>query len=265
MIHFTPIRVIARIGPMEIYSWGVMIAIGYIVGLFLALKEAKRQGIPQTNIYNLSFCILLGAMIGARLCYVLLNLKTFILEPFKIFFLFEGGMTSYGGFIGATLAGFIYVRCTRLNFWKIADICALAGALGLAIGRVGCFLNGCCFGRQTHLPWGIIYSEESLAGEVGLGNVPIHPTQLYMSLNAFLIFIILYNLKKRKKFDGFLFLSFLILYSLGRFLIDSFRPWQPSDYILSPPFRGLSLSHLVCMVIFVVSGLLLWKRYKKAG
>ena len=212
-----------------------MVSIAVLLSTYLAAKKAKKDA---DHIYNLVAYIVIGLIIGGRLTYVLAHLKDFtnILDIFKIW---EGGLIFYGGLIGALLAASIYLKKNKLNFWKYLDILAPYTALGIAIGRIGCFLNGCCHGLKTNVPWAIYH----------LGELR-HPTQLYSSLNALIIFLILRKVKK--KFNGQIFLLFLLLYSATRFVIEFFRYYE---------FRIFSLtgSQIISIILFIIA-LILYKR-----
>ncbi len=208
MIPYATHPVLLDLGFLKIYSWGFMVAIAFIIATILAAKEAKRKKINPEKIYSLVTYIIIGAIIGSRIGYLLFNPTNFS----DIFKIWEGGMAFHGGFIGGLLFGFFYVRKNKLNFWEITDICTPSIPLAQAIGRIGCFLRGCCYGVATTLPWGINYLKEIR-----------HPTQIYSSLALLIIFIFLSKQKHKKNFNGALFLTYIIIYSVFRFLIEFIR------------------------------------------
>jgi len=240
MLPYTPHPVLLDLGFLKIYSWGFMVAIAFIAATILAAREAKRKGISPEKIYSLVAYIIIGAIIGSRIGYILFN-PTSISDIFKFW---EGGMAFHGGFIGGVLFGFFYVRKNKLNFWKITDICAPSIPLAQAIGRIGCFLRGCCYGIETTLPWGINY----------LGGIR-HPTQIYSSIALFLIFIFLSKQKHKKSFNGSLFLTYIIIYSIFRFFIDFIRA-EPRVLL------GLTGAQIVSIVLFVIA-IFIVLRFKK--
>lgn len=237
MIPYSPFRYI-DLGLFKIYMWGLMVSIAVLVSTFLAAKEAKKKKINPDNIYNIVAYILIGLIIGGRLTYVFAHLKDFtnIIDILKIW---EGGLIFYGGLLGALIAAFVYLKKNKLNFWKYADILAPYTALGIAIGRIGCFLNGCCYGLKTSMPWAIYH----------LGELR-HPTQIYSSINALIIFFILKKIKKR--FDGQIFLLFLLIYSTTRFIIEFFRYYEFRIY-------NLTGSQIISIIVFILA-LFLYKR-----
>jgi len=208
MLPYTPHPVLLNLGFLKIYSWGFMVAIAFIVATIISAKEAKRRNINPEKIYSLVTYIIIGAIIGSRIGYLLFNPTRFS----DIFKIWEGGMAFHGGFVGGLLFAFLYVRKNKLNFYDILDTCAPSIPLAQAIGRIGCFLRGCCYGVATTLPWGINYLKEVR-----------HPTQLYSSLALLIIFIFLSKQKYKKNFKGSLFLTYVIIYSVFRFFIEFIR------------------------------------------
>ncbi len=208
MLPYTPHPVLLDLGFLKIYSWGFMVAIAFIAATIISAKEAKRKNINPEKIYSLVTYIIIGAIIGSRIGYLLFNPTSFA----DIFKIWEGGMAFHGGFIGGLLFAYFYIKKNKLNFWEITDICTPSIPLAQAIGRIGCFLRGCCYGIETTLPWGINYLEKIR-----------HPTQIYSSIALFLIFIFLSKQKYKKNFKGALFLTYIIIYSMFRFFIEFIR------------------------------------------
>ena len=234
MLPYTPHPVLLDLGFLKIYSWGFMVAIAFIIATILAAREAKRKGISPEKIYSLVTYIIIGAIIGSRVGYLLFNPSnlTNFLDIFKFW---EGGLSFHGGFIGGLLFGFLYIKKNNLNFWKIADVIAPSIPIAHAIGRIGCFLRGCCYGIETTLPWGIQH----------LGEIR-HPTQIYSSIALFLIFIFLSKQKYKKSFNGSLFLTYIIIYGIFRFLIEFIRV-EPRILL------GLTGAQIVSIVLFVIA------------
>jgi len=240
MIPYITHPVLLDLGFLKIYSWGFMVALAFIVATILSAKEAKRKKIDHEKIYSLVAYIIIGAIIGSRIGYLLFN-PTSILDIFKFW---EGGLSFHGGFIGGTLFGFFYVKKNKLNFWEIADVVAPSIPLAQAIGRIGCFLRGCCYGIETALPWGINYLGETR-----------HPTQIYSSIALFLIFIFLSKQKYKKSFNGALFLTYIIIYSVFRFFIEFIRA-EPRVLF------GLTGAQIASIVLFVIA-IFIFLRFKK--
>ncbi len=242
-----------RIGPLVINSYGIMLALAFIVGLFITIRLGKKRGIQPDSIVDLAVVIMISAIIGARLLYVLFHLDEFRGRWIYTFLPVQpdgtiglGGLILLGGVIAAFLAGGWFVWKKGLPFWKVADSVAPALAFGIFLGRIGCFLNGCCFGKACSLPWGVTFPENSPAGYVFHG-VRIHPTQLYSSLYGLLIFFILIFLERKHRFDGFLFGMFLILYGIARFTVDFYRYYESQMFI----FAGMDFNQVVSIIMFL--------------
>ncbi|MBL7197817.1 MAG: prolipoprotein diacylglyceryl transferase [Candidatus Omnitrophica bacterium] len=211
--------VLFKIGPITIYTYGFMVFLGIIVGLYFALKEAKKQDIDTNKIIDLFFWIIIWGFIGARIIYIFTEWHYFLKFPLRVFFAREG-FVFYGGFISAFLFAIWYIKKRNLKLWETADILAPSIAIGHAIGRLGCFFYGCCYGKPTNSWIGIIFPPESPAGQSG---VPLIPTQLISSAVLFVIFCVLLIKKKHKKFQGEIFWIYVFLYAVARFIIEFFR------------------------------------------
>lgn len=243
-----------KLGPIVIHTYGVLVASGFLVGIALALKRAKKENISKDLILDLSLYILISGMVGARLFEVIVNFNEYRTDLWRIFKVWEGGLTYYGGLIAAIIVAIIFLKKNKLPVWKIGDIFAPSVAIGQAIGRLGCFSAGCCYGKPTDLPWAVTFvNPESLAP---LG-IPLHPTQLYSSLGNFIIFSILLVISRRKKFDGQIFWLYIIFYSVFRFLVEFLRD-DPRGPII---FNMLSVSQLIS-VIFLIVGIIMINRLK---
>jgi len=226
-----------KLGSVTIYSYGIMLALAFGVGIYLARKRAVTVGINSQTIMDLGVYVLISSIIGARLLYVLSNLSYYKTHPLEVVFS-RYGFIFYGGLILAIIVGSWYIKRQNLSVWKTADVIAPSIAIGHAIGRIGCFLNGCCYGKPTTLPWGVM-----LPGSDPLQLTRLHPTQLYSCASNLIIFCILTYLWKRRKFDGQIFLLYLILYAVARFTIEIYRGDNP--YIL----LHLTLSQILSIFI----------------
>jgi len=213
-----------QIGPIAIRYYGLMYVLAFFVGGWLLGKEVRRKGIPLSDDerWNFLALIYLSGILGARIYYVLFNWPYYSQSPWEIPAIWHGGLAIHGGFIGAVLAGWWYVRRHNLSFLRLADAGAPSVILGQAFGRFGNFMNGETHGVPTSMPWGIIFPPESPAGQE-FGAVPLHPTMLYeMGLNL-LIFALLWSIRKRPAKDGFILCAYLILYSIDRSIVSAFR------------------------------------------
>lgn len=212
--------ILFHFGGLTVHSYGLFIAAGFLLGIGLAIKEARRKGIPSEKILDLSFYIILSAILGSRLLFVLINYAHYLEHPLDFFKVWEGGLVFYGGLILSFLTGLWIIRKQKLPFWETADLMAPSIAIGQVFGRLGCFAAGCCFGQPTDRPWGVTFNHPDSLAPTG---IPLHPTQLYEALTALLIFFILWFLKKGQKVPGRLFLYYLFLYGLGRWILEFFR------------------------------------------
>lgn len=244
--------VLLKIGNFSLYSYGLMLFIAFILGIKLTQKRAKKFGVKEEIIINLAVYILIGVIIGARVLYVLNHWDEFKNDLIGIIAFWRGGLGGlmfFGGFIGGFLFGLIYAKKNKLPIFKMLDSISPAIALGEGITRIGCFLNGCCFGK----PWeqGLIFPPNSPAGATFF-NTKIHPTQLYSSLFGFILFFIILRLEKTRiiKKEGLLFSIFLFLYGLFRFLIDFLRYYEDKLNFLTNQIISLFLM-LIALIIFL--------------
>jgi len=228
---------------ITVYSYGLMLSIAIIVSTVLLLREAKKQGVAAEPLVDLILLVVLGGIIGARLFYVFFyDLSYFLTYPQEIFKFWQGGLVFYGGLIGGVVVAFWYLKRKRIAFLKTADLVAPFLALGYGIVRIGCFLNGCCYGQPTTAFWGIQFPV--------VDHLFRHPTQLYLSIMSFSIFIVLYYILRHRKFTGQVIVTYLILYSLGRALIEVFR-----ENLMVLPFA--TIAQVVSLIIFAM-GILIY-------
>ncbi len=245
------------IGPITIHTYGVMVAIGFLLGVGLALRQARKEGIPPERISDLSFYLLLAAIIGSRIFYILLNPGPYIKNPVAILKIWEGGLVFYGGLIFAVITGVIYIKRHNLSLWQIADIFAPSIAVGHAIGRLGCFFAGCCHGRPADLPWAVTFTDPHSLAPLGIA---LHPTQLYEAGGEFINFFILLLLRKRQAFRGEVFWSYVILYSILRFFVEFFR----GDAARGMLTQALSVAQAISIVMFFIAiGFMTFLRRKR--
>jgi len=269
---------IISIGPLAIRSYGLMLAIGFLSGIMFAAWRARKAGENPDHIYNISVWIVISSLLGARLYYIITHYSEFRVDDtgsvlVRIFLELKNmfwpigsdgqigisGLVLYGGLILATAASAYYLKKHRLSVLLYMDILAPSIGLGEFFTRIGCFLNGCCFGYPTDSVCGVVFPEDSAAGFY-YPNTPIHPAQLYNSFAGLLIFGLLVYLERYKKFNGFTALLFFILYSVGRFTIDFFRYYEKSM-----TFHGLSHNQILSLIVFIIAGSLLVYCSVRAG
>ncbi len=212
--------VLINIGGYSLHTYGVLLALGFLLAVWVGTREAHRIGLDPNLIIDLSFYVLVSALVGSRLFYVLTAWDEFQGNPAAVFFFWRGGLVFYGGLIFAFGAGTWFVRKNHLNFTQLADLAAPSIALGQALGRLGCFSAGCCYGAHTGLPWGVTFhNPESLAPP----GVPLHPTQIYEAAADFTIFLVLRTMRLKPKYQGRLFWFYLLFYSTARYIIEFYR------------------------------------------
>jgi len=201
---------------LPVRAYGTMIAVGAALGAWRAVRVAKkRYGIDPERVYDLALVCVLGGIVGSRIVYVLLNPHT---ESWgQLYAVWNGGLSFHGGVAFAVLCGWIYTARAKLSFAKCADLLAPSVAIGYAVARIGCFLNGCCYGAPTCLPWGVRFCEN------GHLTPPSHPTQIYAAIASLAIFLVLARLERLQGRPGFVFASYLGLYSIYRFAIEFLR------------------------------------------
>ncbi len=212
--------VLFKFGSVAVYSYGFLIAIGFFLGIWLATRGARRLGENPDKILDLCFYILVAAIVGSRFFYVATTWEFFADNPLEILKIWKGGLVFYGGFIGAAAVAVIYMQLNRLPIWKTADILAPALSLGQAVGRLGCFLAGCCYGRHGDVPWAVTFTDPSCLAPV---NTPLHPTQLYSAFTNLAIFIVLLAFSRRNRVPGRVFWTYVLLYGLTRSIIETLR------------------------------------------
>ncbi|HHV80699.1 MAG TPA: prolipoprotein diacylglyceryl transferase [bacterium] len=240
--------VILRLGNFSIRSWGLMVMTGIILAVLFAMREASKRDVDPENILDLSIILIISGIIGARVLYVLVNFNSYRDNLGFAFSIKTGGLAWPGAFLFALIATIFFIRWRKLSFWLIVDILAPYIALGYSVGRIGCFLNGCCFGKICEPAWWSVYM---------LGAYR-YPTQLVSSLTSFIIFLFLVT---RDWYDkpGKRFLVYIILYCVYRFIIEFYR--YNSTYI-----GGLSITQWGMLGTLIVTSLVLygksleWKR-----
>ena len=261
-----------HLGPLPVHWYGVMVALAFLVGLWTASRSALREGIAPERIIDLGPWLIVGAFVGARTLYVI----TFWREEFagapvvEMFKIWRGGVVFYGGLVGASLGFLLYAWLKKLPVWKGADILAPSIALGYVFGRIGCLMNGCCYGRICELPWAIqfpnqstVWQQQHLQGLVGPNDrsLPVHPTQIYESLLSLALYAALAWLYRRKRFDGQIFATYLVCYAVLRSFVEMFR----GDYPQYQRHLGgwVTPAHLVSVAI-LAAGLVLLRILPRA-
>mgnify|MGYP005840909335 CR=1 FL=1 len=235
---------------LPIRAYGLMLVIGFAAGIWRAARVASSRGIDPGRVYDIAMISLISGVLGARLVYVLLTPETESLGEF--FAIWDGGLTSFGGLL-AVAGWYLYARVTRESFWRLADLVAPSIPIGYALTRIGCFINGCCYGSPTSLPWGVRFREAS-----GL-TPPSHPTQIYASIANLLIFLALTRLERMGRGPGFVSFGYLGLYGIYRFLIEFLRAGITAEvWIL-----GMTHAQIVSLLLIAGCAVVIFTVYRK--
>lgn len=240
-------RVAFTLFGIDIMWYGILLAIGMLSATFIALKESKRLNIKEDDILNLAMITIPCGIIGARAYYVIFNWSFYSQNLSEILNFRGGGLAIHGGLLAGILAGFIYTKVKKLNFFKVADCVVLGLPLAQAIGRWGNYLNKEAHGGPTDLPWGILIDGQK-----------VHPTFLYESIWNVGVFIFLFLFRKKQKYEGQILINYVILYSIGRFFIEGLR----TDSLMLGPLKMAQVISLVFIVVGIISNYVLSRKNK---
>jgi len=244
---------ILTIGKITIHGYGLMIGIGFLLAVILGMYRAKKKGLEQEAVLDIAIYAILAGFLGGKMLYVIVEWKRFVTDPWSV--LGNAGFVVYGGIITGVLAGYIYTRIKKLSFAKYFDLVMPEIALAQGFGRIGCFLAGCCYGRETDSWLGVTFPQGSLAPS----GVKLLPTQLFMSGGDFLIALLLILYSRKNKGDGNVGAGYLILYGVGRFAIEYLRNDSRGNVGI------LSTSQFISLFIVAIGvGLIVWNT-KRAG
>ena len=214
------------LGPVTIHTYGLLLALAFIAGIWVASRNGMKEGIHPDSVWNMGLIIIFSALVGAKILLLISDYRYYSENPREILSLSTLRSTGvfYGGLLLALAATSWYIIRKGLPFWTMTDICAPGVALGQAIGRIGCHSAGCCYGKPTSLPWAVTFTNSYAHENVGVPlNLPLHPTQLYESIGTFCLFLFLMWRQSKKHLRGAIILEYLILYGILRFAIEFFR------------------------------------------
>jgi phosphatidylglycerol:prolipoprotein diacylglycerol transferase len=233
-----------KLGPATVYTYGVLLAASYLLGLRLAMWRGKKWGLNPSQILDLGIYIIIAALVGAKLLLLIVERDTYLQSPAELWSLMRAGGVFYGGLILAVVVAFWYIAKHKMPFWRTCDVFAPAIALGHVTGRLGCLAAGCCYGKPTTVPWGIVFTNP-LAANVGTPlGVRLHPTQLYEAGAELLILGVLLFVERRgRTFEGRTFWLYMLLYAVSRFIIEFYRG-DPRGVVL-----GWSTSQFISLVL----------------
>jgi len=219
-----------------VYSWGLSLAVAFVVGTVYAAMIGKKRGVDPDNVIDLALFACIGSIIGARLLYILLNIRSYIDYPVSVFYMRDGGLSYFGGLGAGIGVGVLYCRRQKISVGKMADVVAPAVPIGYAIVRVGCLLNGCCYGHVSEAPWALA---------AGPGSMLRHPVQLYAAISSVIIFFLLRAAEPKKKFEGQILWLYAGLYCVARFVVEFWRVGT-RDY-----FAPFTATQVLCVLLAV--------------
>lgn len=244
--------ILFHLGTLEVRSYGVMIVVGFVLAVWWAMRVAPRYGIDPEQILDFVLLTALGGIVGARLVYVALDWRDFLSQPVHILYFWEGGLSFHGAVIGGGLAVAFLAQRKGIPFLRLADVLAPSVALAYAVGRIGCFLGGCCYGVPTDVPWACSFRDPF---NPHIHTPPSHPTQIYASLSNLLIFALLARMQKPPHPTGKVFWAYLVLYGVYRFVVEFWRIGATSTVLA----LGLSDAQWVSIGMVLV-GAVQWHR-----
>lgn len=247
------------IGGKALHTYGLLVATGFLVGIFWVKRESVRVGLNPQKMVDLFFYVVLVAIVGSRLYYVFVSVPHWWEDPLVFIRFWEGGLVFYGGLIAAVVTNVWYCRKNRLPFFAVADVYAPGIALGHAFGRIGCFFAGCCYGREApaNSLFAVIFPDTKYS--IAPYDHPVYATQLFEFASELVIFLVLFLFRKRKKFDGEVFLVYIILYPVTRIFLEMFRGDKVRGFLI----EGVVSNAQVVSFIWVVLATTLWIMLKK--
>jgi phosphatidylglycerol:prolipoprotein diacylglycerol transferase len=246
--------ILFELGPLTIYSYGVLLAAAYLAGLWLATARARAAGLDASKVLDLGIWVIIAALVGAKALLLVVDFQRFTSSWQDFTTLLRSGGVFYGGLIAAIVVCIYLLRKHRLPLWQSADFFAPGIALGYMVGRLGCLMAGCCYGKPTDVAWAVTFTDPVANLNVGTPlNQALHPTQIYEAGAGLLILVVLLLLERRvRSFPGRTFWTFVLLYSISRFVIEFYRGDD----------RGmvgmLSTSQFISVVLFPLSLFMLW-------
>lgn len=246
------------IGPLTIHTYGLFFTLGVIVGLLVAFKAGLDEGMNPLVILDMGFIIILFALIGSRLAYVIINISYYRNHVLDILKIWDGGLVFSGGLIAVLLVLVWYSKFDRLTFWNICDLWAPSAAIGQGIGYLGCLLAGCCYGKPAEVKWGVMFTHPTSLAPL---NIPLHPTQIYGALSGFIIFFVLMKLYAKKHFEGQVIIWFLILHSTAQLFLERFR----GDVRGLIPGSGMTINQFSALLFLFASVIVLFIRKPKTN
>jgi phosphatidylglycerol---prolipoprotein diacylglyceryl transferase len=250
-----------NVGPLALPTYGILLVLGMLAGLWVVTRQARKAGLAPEVITDMAVYAIIAGLIGAKVLLLIVEWPYYSRNPRDLVSLFQSGGVFYGGLLGAIPVAFWYARRHHLDGWKTADVLAPGVVVGQAVGRLGCFMAGCCYGKPADVPWAVTFRDLYANRNVGTPlDTPLHPTQIYESLACFLILAVLLWMAPRKKFHGQVVLAYVFLYSVARFIVEMFRGDAVRGFVLG---GRLSTSQFIAVLMVVAVALVLpylWRR-----
>jgi phosphatidylglycerol:prolipoprotein diacylglycerol transferase len=247
--------ILAQLGPLTIRSYGVMVALGIIMGTLVAYRLAKRAGRYENDVFDFVFYAVLGAVAGARIWEVAFSWSSYADRPLEALFLWHGGLSIQGALAGGLIVALWFTRSRKINFWQFADIIAPGVIFGQALGRIGCFLNGDAYGIPTGAPFGVVYQPGTPAF-AAYGSTPLVPAELFEAGWDLMVLGLLLLFRQRRPREGSIFLAYGILYSLGRFALEFWRGDSLQVF-------GLKTAQIASLAVILAGAAVLWRRKQR--
>jgi phosphatidylglycerol:prolipoprotein diacylglycerol transferase len=236
-----------HLGPFSLHMYGVLLVAALLAALWLAGSLARKQGLDPQKVQDLGIASIIAGLVGAKLLLVLVDFDQYRSNPRALIDVLQSGGVFYGGLLGGIPIAWWYIRKHSLPLFPTLDVLAPAVALGQAVGRLGCFAAGCCYGASSTMPWSVIFHDQDAHALVGVPlGVPLHPSQLYESFASFLLLFFLLGVLKKRRFQGQVFVTYLLSYAVIRFVLEFFR----GDVARGTVFGGvLSTSQFIAIVV----------------
>lgn len=256
-----------HLGPLKVHWYGVMMALGFLLGLANWVALGRKNGRDFQYCSDLLFWVMVAGIVGARIAYVLTDIGYFVANPAKIIRIDQGGIIFYGGFLGAAAAVILFARARRENLTELLDFVVTSLPAAHAVGRIGCFINGCCFGRLWNGPAAVTYPADTLpwyvqldAGQIdryAATSLPVHPVQLYEAVFNLVLYLVLVWVYRHRRANGMTLAAYLLLYPVGRFALEFLRGDDRGGAL------GLSTAQLVGIMLFCVGLVVLWMALRR--
>jgi phosphatidylglycerol:prolipoprotein diacylglycerol transferase len=262
--------VLFTVGPFALRSYGLLLALSFFLGILLAGRRVKRMGGDPAKVVDLAVVIIVASIIGSRFLYVIFHWREFAGSPLEIINPFSNpqgigiaGLSMDGGLVLAVVAGLLFLRLTKQPVLATLDALAPSFALGIILTRIGCFLNGCCFGTPCSGPLCVVFPEDSLAGWI-YPHTPLHPAQLYNALGGLIMLVMLLRLERHKTFSGFTFFLALVFYGLLRGLVDFFRHFEAGVILFRVAKLPITINQGISLVMMILA-LIFFLRFRSRG